>query len=90
MKSDRDEHAGWGFENPFKAFNTAGPLFGSGIQLAAVVVLMFFLGRWLDTHFETTPWLMIVCIIFGIAGGLFHFIKTVSNLEQKEKREDQR
>ena len=89
MQSHPEKKAGGGFESPFKAFRTAGPLFGSGIQLAAAVVLMFFFGRWLDANFSTNPWLMIVCVMIGVGGGLFHFIRTVSEVEKEEKKEQQ-
>ena len=73
----------WGNLNSLNAFRDAGPFFGAGIQLAAAVVLMFFLGRWLDSQFETSPWLMLGGIVFGVGAGLYNFIRTVQQLEKK-------
>lgn len=67
-----------------KAFNRAGYFFGLGIQLAVTVVLMFFLGSWLDEKWGTTPWMMLLGILFGASAGLYSFIKTVYSLEKKK------
>lgn len=65
-----------GFGNSFKAYRAVGPLFGSGIQLAAAVALFFFLGRWLDGTLGTGPWLMLIGALIGAGGGLYNFIRT--------------
>ena len=70
--------------NISKSLRTAGPLFGSGIQLAVSAVLMFFVGRWLDDKFGTAPWFMLVGTLFGITAGLYHFIKTANEVSKKE------
>ena len=70
--------------NPFNTIRAGGPLLGAGIQMAAAVVAMFFLGRWLDTKFGTDPWLMITGIFFGVGGGMYTFIKTVSDVDKAE------
>ena len=72
--------------NSFKAVRAAGPLLGAGIQMAAAVVLMFFVGRWLDSKFGTDPWLMITGIMFGVAGGLTSFIRTASRVDNVGKK----
>lgn len=81
--SDRKKTS-WGYLNSLNAVRDAGPFFGAGIQLAAAVVLMFFLGRWLDSQFETSPWLMLVGIVFGVGAGLYNFIRTVQRVEKRE------
>ncbi len=67
-----------------KAFRIAGPLFGLGIQLAAAVVVMFFVGRWLDGRWGTTPWMMLAGIMVGAAAGFYQFIKTVNDVNKRE------
>lgn len=67
-----------------KAMRSAAPLLTAGIQLAASVVLMLFVGRWLDAKFGTTPWLMIVGIFFGLGAGLYQFIRTVGAVGRQE------
>jgi len=75
-----------GFSIYGNALRSAGPIFGSGIQLAATVVLMFFIGRWLDREFGTDPWLMLAGIFFGLGAGLYNFIKIVQRVEKKKTK----
>lgn len=60
-----------------RAFREAGPLFGSGIQMAAAIVMMFFAGRWVDGKLGTSPWMMLLGILLGATAGLVHFFRTV-------------
>jgi len=64
-----------------------GPFLTLGLQLAASVVVFFFLGRWLDSVFDTTPWLMIGGLVVGAAGGFISFFRTVIALGKREERE---
>lgn len=50
---------------------------GLGIELAATVTLMCFIGVWLDGKFNTKPVLTVVFSLLGVASGLYNFIKTV-------------
>lgn len=65
-----------------------GILFGSGIQLAISVVLMFFLGRWADGKLHTEPWLLIAGVLFGVGAGLYSFIKTAISVDDRPEKED--
>jgi ATP synthase protein I len=85
---DSNKKAGWGLTNSFKAFRTAGPLFGSGIQLAAAVAVFFFIGRWLDGKFGTTPWLMLSGAMIGAAGGMYKFIRTALTIDASESSKE--
>lgn len=68
-------------------FASSGPYLTIGAQLAFAVVVFFFLGQWLDTKFETTPWLTIVGSVLGITGGLMKFIRTAIQMGRREDRE---
>jgi len=87
MKNPEPTKDNSGFSSYGKAVRAAGPLFGSGIQMAAAVVIMFFVGRWLDDVFNCKPWLMIVGIFFGFGAGLYNFIKIVSNVDKDKTKE---
>lgn len=69
------------------SYRQIGPYLGLGTQLAATVVLMFFLGRWLDTEFSTTPLFIIAFSFLGSAAGIYSFIKSVLNLNDKKSIE---
>jgi len=54
-----------------------GPYLGLGLQLAVTVIVMVFLGIWLDGKFNSSPWLTVIFSFLGIAASLYNFIKTV-------------
>ena len=90
MDDPEEKKSQWGLSNSFQAFRDAGPIFGLGIQMAAAVVLAFFVGRWLDEKWGTAPWMMLVGLMFGVGAGMFNFIRTVNasdknNAEKKKK-----
>ncbi len=69
-----------------KAYREAMPYLAIGVQMAAMVVIMFLVGKWADDKFSTQPWLMIVGIFFGISAGLYHFLKFVTAESKKSNR----
>lgn len=68
-------------------YKQVGPYLGLGTQLAASILLMFYLGFWLDKKFELTPILTISFSFLGGFAGIYNFIKSVLNLNKKEKDE---
>lgn len=70
------------------SFREAGPYLGLGTQLAATIVLMFFLGRWLDGVLNISPVLTICFSFLGGFAGIYYFIKVVLNLNKKDKVEN--
>ncbi|MEW6701731.1 MAG: AtpZ/AtpI family protein [Bacteroidota bacterium] len=66
-------------------YRSVGPYLGLGTQLAATIILMFFLGRWLDTEFNTTPVMILIFSFIGGFAGIYNFIKTVLQLNEKKK-----
>jgi F0F1-type ATP synthase assembly protein I len=67
------------------SYKSVGPYLGLGTQLAATIVLMFFLGRWLDSKFNSTPIMILICSFLGGFAGIYNFIKTVLELNEKKK-----
>ncbi len=65
--------------------NQVGPYMGLGTQLAATIILMFFLGRWLDEKFGTSPYLVIGFSFLGGFAGIYNFIKEVMKLNNGKK-----
>jgi ATP synthase protein I len=53
------------------------PYMGLGLQLAITVIVMVFLGIWLDGRFNTSPLLTIIFSLLGIFAALYNFIKSV-------------
>ena len=63
-------------------FKDYAPYLGLGIQLAATIVLMVFVGIWLDGKFNTSPYLTLLFSFLGIFTGMYHFIKLVTRLDK--------
>lgn len=63
--------------NKNKLVKELGPFINIGWQLALTIILMVFLGKWLDEKFDTSPWLIVTFSLFGIIAGMVNFLKTV-------------
>lgn len=64
------------------------PFLTLGIQLALAIVVMFFVGKWLDSRLNTSPWLMFVGLVVGGVGGMIKFIKSVMDLAKQQDAAD--
>ena len=71
------------------------PYLTMGFQLAAAVLLFFFLGHWIDTKYNIAPIGKLVGVVIGCTGGFIKFFKSAASLAEeeeqrraKEKRED--
>ncbi len=63
-----------------KSFKTYGLISTLAIQLVASIVLGVFLGHWLDSKTNISPFFLIAFGIIGLGVGLATFIKGVSGL----------
>ncbi len=61
-----------------------GPYLTLGLQLALTVVVLFFVGQWLDGQFGTSPWLMLLGLLIGVTGGMIKFFMTAMQLGREE------
>ncbi|UCH64949.1 MAG: AtpZ/AtpI family protein [Ignavibacterium sp.] len=64
-------------KNINRIYRTVGPYIGLGMQLAVTVIVMIFLGIWLDGIFNLDPVLTITFAFLGVFAGLYNFIKSV-------------
>ena len=53
-----------------------------GFEFAGAVVAGIFLGRYLDGVFETTPLLMVLGAVGGMAGGLYRLVIVLQHLSR--------
>ena len=49
---------------------------GLGIELAGAVAGFTLLGYWIDRHYGTSPWGLLICAICGLIGGFRNFIRS--------------
>jgi F0F1-type ATP synthase assembly protein I len=52
-----------------------GRYLGIGLEIAIGVILGLVVGRYLDRHFGWEPWGTLVCVMLGLAGGMYLLIK---------------
>jgi F0F1-type ATP synthase assembly protein I len=71
---------------PVPSYKDYAPFLALGIQLAAAVVVFFFIGNFIDQHYGIQPWGKLIGIFLGSAGGFVKFFKTVGQLTEKEKK----
>jgi F0F1-type ATP synthase assembly protein I len=71
--------------SPEKSYRDIGRYLGLGTQMAATVVLMVFLGKWLDEKFDTYPVLIIVFSFLGVIVAIYNLIKEAIGLNEKKK-----
>ncbi|MCI0707772.1 MAG: AtpZ/AtpI family protein [Ignavibacteriae bacterium] len=67
-----------------KFYKEFGPFLTLGVQLAAAVIVFYFIGSWVDKSYDTSPAFTLVGIMLGTVGGLIKFFKTVIDLSKKE------
>jgi ATP synthase protein I len=76
-------------ENKKKLFREIGRYGAIGLEMGIAVVIGILVGFWMDSLFNTKPWLTLVFMLFGIAAGfkgLFRVLKYVekNGLTDKE------
>jgi ATP synthase protein I len=71
-------------EQGLAGYGKAYEIIAAALQLAVAVILMFFLGNWLDGKFNSAPWLMLTGLAVGFAGGFFAFLRSVQKMARGE------
>jgi ATP synthase protein I len=69
-----------------ESIKSTGPYLGLGFQLALTVVVLLFIGKWLDEKFDIYPVLTIIFAVIGSFAGIYNFIKVVLNLNRKNEK----
>ena len=48
---------------------------GMGMELAAAVAGFVLVGVWVDRHYETAPWGVVIGAVLGLVGGMYNLIR---------------
>jgi F0F1-type ATP synthase assembly protein I len=63
---------------------SGGEFAGIGIQFAVVILVFTAAGVWLDKRLGTSPWLVILCVFLGAAGGFYSMYLKVTKAQRKQ------
>jgi len=69
---------------------SGGEFAGIGFQFAAVVLVFTGIGYWLDRRLGTSPWLLVLGVFAGAAGGIWSMYQKVTAVQQREASERQK
>ena len=61
---------------------------GVGLELAGAVAGFSLVGYWIDRHYGTNPWGLVVGLVLGIVGGLYNFVREALQATREAQRED--
>lgn len=57
---------------------------GIGLQFALTILVFVFMGVWLDRRLGTSPWLVLICVFAGAAGGFYSMYRRVSLAQRRD------
>jgi len=57
-----------------------------GMEVGLSVVIGILIGMWLDRALGTSPWLLIVWLIFGVAAGFSSAIRAMRRVDRAERQ----
>jgi F0F1-type ATP synthase assembly protein I len=66
-----------GLSSLAEGYRKASPYIAASTSLVAAVGVFTGVGIWLDRKLETSPWLTLVGVVFGMTGGFISFFRTV-------------
>lgn len=72
-------------KGPIRALASLG---GMGFVLAALTLLGWLLGSYLDKRFGTSPWLSLIGSLLGMAAGFFEVMTIVRRAEREDAGEE--
>jgi ATP synthase protein I len=59
-----------------------------GLDFAVAIAIGLYAGWWLDKKLGSTPWLMIIGLLFGVAAGFNLLFKAAKRMREDTERED--
>ena len=69
-------------ENKKKLVREIGRYGTIGLEMVISVVIGLLLGWWMDSLFNTKPWLTLVFMLFGIAAGFKGLFRVLKSIEK--------
>jgi len=73
-------------KEPQKDYQNYASYLTLGFQLAAAVVVFYFIGSWIDKHYGIAPIGMLIGTTIGMVGGFIKFFKSVASMIADEEQ----
>ncbi|MCF8105250.1 MAG: AtpZ/AtpI family protein [Desulfohalobiaceae bacterium] len=61
-----------------------------GLHMVATTFIGLLVGLYLDKWLDTSPWLTMIFLLFGIAAGFKNMFQEVRKIQSSESRKDQK
>ena len=61
---------------------------GIGIEFAGAVGGFALMGYWIDRHWDTKPWGLLICLALGMTGATYNLIRTSMKAFQPDPPRD--
>lgn len=58
-----------------KQSSTGVRFLGVGLELAGAVAGFTLIGYWIDRHYGSYPWGVVICVALGLIGGMYNLIR---------------
>lgn len=85
MKIDPDKYGNFN-----STIRDVAPYMGLGVQLAATIVIMVFIGDWIDGKLGYNYIFTIIFSVFGITAGIYNLIRSVYVIEKKKEKDEKK
>lgn len=59
---------------------------GLGFFMVGSIVGGYLVGSYLDSRFDTSPWLMLALVFMGIASGFLEFYRVAKKIQEEEEK----
>ena len=69
-------------ESPLITYGKYGAI---GFEFAGAIVAGLFIGNYADTRFGTAPLLMVMGVVFGMAGAIYRLVIMLQRLSERAK-----
>lgn len=57
-----------------------------GLQFVLSIFIGVLFGRWLDQAFDSSPWLTLIFLVFGIAAGFLNYYRFAVKQQKEDKK----
>jgi len=61
---------------------------GVGLEMAGAVAGFALVGYWIDRHYSSQPWGLVVGLVLGIVGGLYNLVREALQATRDAQQED--